>query len=58
MSEKCCGKYNAKITNGMRVKATVLLMLGLGESSSQIALFLGIDDATIYRHLKNYQKSG
>ena len=40
------------------VKATVLLMMDLGETPSKIALFLGIDDATVYRHLENYQTNG
>lgn len=37
------------------IKVTVLLMLDLCQSPSDIALFLGIDDATVYRHLENYQ---
>ena len=40
------------------VKATVLLMLDLGETPSPIAVFLGLDDATVYRHLENYQENG
>ena len=40
------------------VKVTVLLMLDLGETPQKIALFLGIDDSTIYRHLENYQTNG
>lgn len=40
------------------VKATVLLMLDLGETPPKIAVFLGIDDATVYRHLENYQENG
>lgn len=40
------------------VKVTILLMLDLGETASKIALFLGIDDGTIYRHLENYQTAG
>ena len=40
------------------VKATVLLMLDLGETPQKIAICLGIDDATIYRHLENYQTNG
>lgn len=40
------------------VKVTVLLMLDLGETPQKIALFLGIDDGTIYRHLENYQTKG
>lgn len=40
------------------IKVTVLLMLDLGQSPPDIALFLGIDDATIYRHLENYQEKG
>lgn len=40
------------------VKATVLLMLDLGESVPKIAVCLGIDAATIYRHLENYQTVG
>ena len=40
------------------VKATVLLMLDLGETPQQIALFLGIDEATVYRHSENYQSNG
>ena len=45
-------------TNEMRVKVTVLLMLDLGQSPQDIALFLGTDDSTIYRHLENYQTRG
>ena len=40
------------------VKVTVLLMLDLGETPQKIALFLGTDDSTIYRHLENYQTNG
>lgn len=40
------------------VKVTVLLMLDLGETPQKIALFLGIDDATVYRHLENFQTNG
>ena len=40
------------------VKVTVLLMLDLGETPQKIALFLGIDDATVYRHLESYQAKG
>jgi DNA invertase Pin-like site-specific DNA recombinase len=40
------------------VKATVLLMLDLRQSPSKIALFLGTDDGTVYRHLENYQANG
>ena len=40
------------------VKATVLLMLDLGENPPKIALFLGIDDSSVYRHLENYQTDG
>lgn len=40
------------------VKVTILLMLDLGETPAKIALFLGIDDATIYRHSENYQTLG
>ena len=40
------------------VKVTVLLMLDLGETPQRIALFLGIDGATVYRHLENYQTNG
>ncbi len=40
------------------VKVTVLLMLDLGETPPEIALFLGIDDATVYRHLETYQTNG
>ncbi len=40
------------------VKATVLLMLDLGETPPKIAACLGIDDGTIYRHLENYQTAG
>ena len=40
------------------VKVTILLMLDLGETPSKIALFLGIDDGTVYRHLENYQTNG
>lgn len=37
---------------------TVLLMLDLGESPQKIALFLGIDDGTVYRYLEHYQNVG
>lgn len=40
------------------VKATVLLMLDLGETPPKIADFLGIDDGTVYRHLENFQTKG
>lgn len=40
------------------VKVTVLLMLDLGEKAEKIALFLGIDDSTVYRHLESYQTKG
>jgi transposase len=40
------------------VKATVLLMLDLGETPQKIALYLGIDDGTVYRHLENYHSHG
>ncbi len=40
------------------VKVTVLLMLDLGEKPEQIALFLGIDDGTVYRHRLAYQAKG
>ncbi len=40
------------------VKATVLLMLDLGETPQKIAVFLGIDDATVDRHLENYLWQG
>ena len=40
------------------VKVTVLLMLDLGETPQKIALCLGTDDSTIYRHLENYQSNG
>lgn len=40
------------------VKATVLLMLDLGETPLKIALCLGIDDSSVYRHLENYQENG
>lgn len=40
------------------VKVTVLLMLDLGETPLKIALFLGIDDGTVYRHSENYQTNG
>ena len=40
------------------VKATVLLMLDMGETPLKIANFLGIDDATVYRHLENFQSTG
>lgn len=40
------------------IKVTVLLMLDLGETPQKTALFLGIDDGTVYRHLENYQKGG
>lgn len=40
------------------IKVTVVLMLDLGQSPLDIALFLGIDDGTVYRHLENYQAKG
>ncbi len=40
------------------VKATVLLMLDLGESPQKIGICLGIDVSTLYRHLENYQTQG
>ncbi len=40
------------------VKVTVLLMLDLGQSPQDIALFPGIAAGTIYRHLENYQTKG
>lgn len=40
------------------VKATVLLMMDLGETPAKIAVCLGIDDGTVYRHLENYQTNG
>ena len=40
------------------IKVTVLLMLDLGQSPQNIALFLGTDDSTVYRHLENYQTNG
>jgi transposase len=40
------------------VKVTVLLMLDLGESPQKVALFLGLDDGTIYRYIENYQSDG
>ncbi len=40
------------------VKATILLMLDLGETPQKTAICLGIDDATGYRHLENYQMQG
>jgi len=40
------------------VKVTVLLMLDLGETPQKTAIFLGIDDATVYRHLENFQTNG
>lgn len=40
------------------VKATVLLMLDMDETPLKIANFLGIDDATVYRHLENFQTKG
>ncbi len=58
MSEKCCVKFNARTTNEMRVKATVLLMLDLGETPQKIAVCLGIDDAAVYRHLESYRENG
>lgn len=33
-------------------------MLDLEETPLKIALFLGIDDGTVYRHLENYQTFG
>lgn len=58
MSGECCAKSNTKTTSVMRVKATVLLMLDLGETPPKIAVCLGIDGSTVYRHLENYQKEG
>jgi transposase len=40
------------------IKVTVLLMLDLGETPQKVALFLGTDDSTIYRHWENYQTQG
>lgn len=40
------------------LKVTVLLMLDLGQTPPQIALFLGIDDSTVYRHRENYHTMG
>jgi transposase len=40
------------------VKVTVVLMLDLGETPQKIALVLGIDDSTVYRHLELYQSKG
>lgn len=40
------------------VKVTVLLMLDLDQAPQNIALFLGIAEATAYRHLENYQTNG
>jgi len=40
------------------IKVTVLLMLDLGQSPQNIALFPGIDAGTIYRHLENYRTNG
>ena len=40
------------------VKATTLLMSDLGETPQKIAVCLGIDAATVYRHLENYQTNG
>ena len=40
------------------VKVTVLLRLDLGETPAKIALFLGIDDATVYRQAENYETNG
>lgn len=40
------------------IKATVLLMLDLGETPPKIAVCLGIDDGTVYRHWENYQRDG
>ena len=37
---------------------TVLLRLDLGETPLKIALFLGIDDGTVYRHLETSQTKG
>jgi transposase len=59
MSENCCGKSNeSEKYKRDYVKVTVLLMLDLGETPLKIALFLGIDDATVYRHLETYQTTG
>ncbi len=40
------------------VKVTIVLMWDLGETPQKIALFLGIDDSTLYRHLESYQSKG
>ncbi len=40
------------------VKVTILLMLDLGQSPQNIALFLGIHDSTVYRYLETYQTLG
>lgn len=40
------------------VKVTVLLMLDLGETPQKIALFLGIDGSSVYRHSDTYQSKG
>ena len=40
------------------VKATTLLMSDLGETPQKIAVCPGIDAATVYRHLENYQTNG
>lgn len=40
------------------VKVTVLLMLDLGEKAEKIALFLGIDDGSVYRHRTSYREKG
>ena len=40
------------------VKATVLLMLDLGETPQKVAICLGIDDATVYRYVESYEKGG
>ncbi len=57
--ENCCEKFNeSEKSKRDYVKVTVLLMLDLGETPPEIALFLGIDDGTVYRHLENYQTTG
>src|SRR5947209_12772228 len=33
-------------------------MLDLGETPQKIAIYLGIDDGTVYRHLENYLTNG
>ena len=53
MSAKCCARFNTKTTNATLEKATVLLMLDLGETPPKVAVCLGIDGATVYPHLEN-----